>query len=655
MQKIRNIGIIAHVDAGKTTITEQMLYAAGEVRTPGSVDGGTSSTDTLQVEQDRGISVRATTVRFTYQDTIFNLIDTPGHSDFAGEVERAMAALDGAVLVLSAAEGVEAQTTLLWNYLQELGIPTIIFINKIDRMTADVEGVIEVIQTELTDAAVVLQKPVHSATPEASIAPVVLDAQDETSTALLEKIVEHDDGLLNAYLDGTIPSPEQLHISLGASCRAAQLHPTLLGVAKNGIGITQLLAAVIDFLPQPQPAAGQPVAGVVYKIEHHAKLGKCAHVRLFAGTLKPRDSVINSTRQCEEKIHRILLPTCRGLQDAPALQAGDVAVVTGLKTAQTGDALGEWRSQSRPALAASPFAVEVTPTDATDYTALAEALGILSSEEPNLNFQWDRTERLLTLQVMGYIHIQILTQTLTDRFGLDATLSAPTIIYRETPSAEVTCGEAYTMPKPCWAVVDFLIKPGAPGSGIQYHSKVSVDAIATKYQRELEKAVPRALQQGPGGWEVTDIDITLIGGEDHEVHSRPGDFIIATHMALMQGLEKIGTTLLEPLLAYSITIEEDKCGRVMSDMLRMRGSYDPPVIRGSMARITGTVPAAEAMDYQITLSGISSGKSTFFTQFAGYAPCPEGHGVRRTYRGVNPLDRAKFILKMRGAITEGEK
>jgi ribosomal protection tetracycline resistance protein len=218
MQKIRNIGIIAHVDAGKTTITEQMLYAAGEVRTPGSVDGGTSSTDTLQVERDRGISVRATTVRFTYQDTIFNLIDTPGHSDFAGEVERAMAALDGAVLVLSAAEGVEAQTTLLWNYLQELGIPTIIFINKIDRMTADVEGVIEVIQTELTDAAVVLQKPVHAATPEASIAPVVLDAQDETSTALLEKIVEHDDGLLSAYLDGTIPSPEQLHPAVQHSC-----------------------------------------------------------------------------------------------------------------------------------------------------------------------------------------------------------------------------------------------------------------------------------------------------------------------------------------------------------------------------------------------------------------------------------------------------
>lgn len=653
MQNIRNIGIIAHVDAGKTTITEHMLYVAGELRTPGSVDSGTSISDTLQVERERGISVRAATIRFTYRDTIFNLIDTPGHSDFAGEVERALTALDGAILVLSAAEGVEAQTTQLWHYLHELSIPTIIFINKIDRMTADVQRVIESIHTQLTDGAILLQKPVNSATAEADIAALVLDAKSESSTELIEKIIEHDDTLLNAYLEGSVPSPEQLKTSLGASCRAGTLHPTLLGAAKNGIGITQLLDAAIDFLPQPQPAAGQPVAGVVYKIEHRAKLGKCTYVRLFAGELKPRDSIQNETHQCGEKINRILLPTCHGLQDAPTLQAGEVALITGLKTAQAGDALGALHHRSHPLLAASPFAVEVTPNDTADFTALAEALGILNSEEPNLNFQWDRDERQLTLQVMGYIHIQILAQTLKDRFGLNVTLSAPAIIYRETPSAEFTCAEAYTMPKPCWAVVQFVIKPGAPGSGIQYHSRVSVDAIATRYQRELEKAVPLALRQGPGGWEVTDIDVTLVSGEDHEIHSRPGDFIIATHLALMQGLEKIGTTLLEPIFAYSIAIEEDKCGRVMSDMLRMRGSYDPPIIQSGMARITGIVPAAEAMDYQITLSGISSGKSTFFTQFDGYAPCPEGQGIRRPYRGINPLDRAKFILKMRGAITEG--
>jgi len=253
MPSIRNIGIIAHVDAGKTTITEQILYLAGELRKLGNVDNGTSVTDNLKVEKERGISVQSTAIRFEYQNTIYNVIDTPGHNDFCGEVERALSILDGAILVVSAAEGIEAQTTLLWNYLKLLKIPTIIFINKIDRMNSDVEKVIVDIQTNLTDKLIVLQNPVQEATPEANIEVIDLNDPDKNWLAnFTEKVAEQDDDLLMKYLDNVNLDLKELQQSFKTSCRSAKLHPVLLGVAKNSVGIEELLQAIIEYLPEPE-------------------------------------------------------------------------------------------------------------------------------------------------------------------------------------------------------------------------------------------------------------------------------------------------------------------------------------------------------------------------------------------------------------------
>ncbi len=655
MQKMRNIGILAHVDAGKTTITEQILFLAGELHRLGNVDAGSSVSDSMKVEQERGISVRSAALRFEYQNVIFNLIDTPGHSDFSGEVERALSVLDGAILVISAAEGIQAQTTVLWQYLRTLAIPTIIFINKIDRITADVEGVLDGIEASLSPHFVLLQRPVAQASMDANIVPWDADiAADEWFSGNVDKIVEQDDTLLMRYLEGEALSTQELAISLGVSCRAAKLHPVLLGVAKRGVGISELLQGIIDFLPQPAMAAApEPLAARVFKIIHDPGLGKITFLRVFGGKFQPRDLLHNATRGIDEKVNMIKVHRASGWQDTPYAAAGDVVAVAGLKSAAVGDVLGTDLLPEKPLLSVAPFSVQVVAEDPTDYTALAQALGILNAEEPNLNFVWDRDERTFTVEVMGYIHIQILQQIIHDRFAIAARLTEPIIIYRETPLQTATGSEAYTMPKPCWAVVSYRIAPGKPGSGLVYHSEVSVDKIASKYQKEIQRMLPGALKQGPLGWQVTDIDITLIDGEDHEVHSRPGDFTIATMMAVMKGLTQRGTTLLEPVFAYSITIEEDKCGRVMTDIIKMRGSYEPPVIQRGFATISGVVPAATSLDYQITLSSISSGKAVFYTHFSGYRPCAVAEGSIRPYNGVHPLDRSKFILKMRGAIIQG--
>jgi ribosomal protection tetracycline resistance protein len=647
MKSIRNIGIIAHVDAGKTTITEQMLFLTGELRKLGSVDAGTSAMDKLSVEKARGISVRAATIQFEYKDTIINLIDTPGHSDFVGEVERSLSVLDGAIIVLSAAEGIEAQTPLLWHFLQLLKIPTIIFINKIDRMNSVVEKVIEDIYQELTDRIIVKQKPVQEAKPEANIEPW----QGEFT----ETICEQDDELLMKYLDGMEISDAELTASFRKSCRSGKLYPVLMGSAKNGIGIKELLDGVLHYLPQPHVSEEESgFSARIFKISYSPSLGKLCYLRVSGGSVKPRDVLKNVSREIEEKVNQVFIPKAKGAKPASELGPGEVGLVTGLKTSQIGDYLGILPPDITPELTVSPFLVQVAAENPGEYSALAEALAILDIEEPNLDFYWDKEEHQLSLKVMGYIHIQILEQTISDRFNIKAKLSDPEIIYKETPLHIADGYDEYTMPKPCWAVVKFRIEPGERGSGIVYNSIVSVDKIAAKYQKEVNRSISRALKQGILGWEVTDISITLIDGEDHEIHSRPGNFTIATNLALMKALDKSKTTLLEPVLSYKIVIEDELSGKIMSDILMMRGSYEPPELRSGYTIIKGKVPAATSADYQITLSSISGGKSAFQTSFWGYEACEVELGNTRAYKGVNPLDRAKYILKMRGAVT-GEK
>ncbi|MEE2728957.1 MAG: translation factor GTPase family protein [Candidatus Latescibacterota bacterium] len=646
---IRNIGILAHVDAGKTTLTEHMLYLSGSTRAAGSVDKGTSLSDVLDVEKKRGISVRSAALSFTWRDAQINLIDTPGHVDFSAEVERALRVLDGAVLVLSAVEGIQAQSEPIWSALKAMNIPTLVFINKVDRMGADWAAVVAALQNEFSTDVL----PVDSVQNEGDNAAVLVDGWADPTPALVERIAEVDDALLEAYLEGQMPSVEALRAALAAATRCRALFPVLLGSAKNALGTDRLLDAIVDYLPPAGRDRQGPESAVVFRIDHDEKVGRIAGVRVFRGCLKPRDSVWNATAEREEKITQVKRSLLNKLEDAPRVEAGDIGFLCGLPEVKIGDVLGDPEPVPETYALSEPLlSVQVNARDEAQHAALAAALQQLASEDPHLDFCWYPEERELHLRIMGVIQTEIVTEVLRTRFDIEADFSAPTVVYKETPASSGHGAESYTMPKPCWAIVRYLIEPGAPGSGIVYASEVSVDEVKLKYQREIEGHIKQSFKQGIKGWEVTDLKVTLVDGSDHVLHSRPGNFILATNIAVLKGLQETETILLEPMLAYRIGAPQEHVGKVTSDIIEMRGTFEPAELADGHFVLRGRLPLATSMDYTIRLGALTAGRAKLSLRFDGYDPCPPGEGVVRSYKGICPLDRAKYILKMRGAITE---
>lgn len=647
-RKIRNLGILAHVDAGKTTVTENMLFLSGSTRALGDVNKGTTLSDGLDVEKKRGISVRASTFSFPWQDVQINLIDTPGHVDFSAEVERSLRVLDCAVLVLSAVEGIQAHTETIWYALKALNIPVILFINKIDRVGADTQAVIDKLKQEFSTDIVLLNRPINEGDTNATVGDLSVNQLEEQT----EKIAEKDDALLEKYFNEETINPKEQQASLAKSVQNRQLFPVLCGVAKNNIGIEALLDAILHYLPNANTDSDAPTSGVVYRLEHDPKLGRIAGVRLYRGQLQNRDTVQNTTADREEKITQIKKPVLNKFEDTGLIQAGDIGFVCGMPDVQIGDVLGDPKPVPGNYTLSEPLlSVQVIPDDEADHTALAEALQKLASEDPHLNFQWFPDERELHVKIMGAIQTEILTDILSTRFGIAATFSDPTVIYKETPAAIGYGTERYTMPKPCWAIVTYRIEPNELGSGLSFDSEVRTNDILQKYQNEIEKNLPESVHQGPKGWEVTDLKITLTEGSDHVLHSRPGNFRLATNIAVLRGLTDIGTTLLEPFLAFRITAPEEFVGKISSDIITMRGTFDPAEIADGRFTLTGRFPLSTTLDYAIRLSSQTGGKATLSVHFDGYEPCADGLGIIRPYKGICPLDRSKYILKMRGAIT----
>lgn len=657
---LRNVGIVAHVDAGKTTITEQFLFAAGAIGSAGSVDKGTSITDSMSVERERGISVRLSTASFLWNGVRINLVDTPGHVDFCAEVERSLRALDCAVLVLSAVEGVQAHTSTIFNALKALNIPTLFFINKIDRIGADARAVISEIERELTGDLVPLQEALNQGENEATQASLWesgndgLPARNESPavSAVVEAIIEKNDQLLDRFLNGETFSHAELDEALVAGVAECLHYPVLVGVAKNSLGIEPLLNAVVRYLPGPLVEENKALSGVVFRIDHTPKLGKVAGVRIFSGKISTRDSVFNSTRSIEEKVSQLKKVYTGKYEDIRTLGAGDIGVICGFSNAQVGDVLGSAENIPESYSFSAPLlTVMATPENDSDFPALTTALKELADEDPMLGLEFLPQQRELHLKITGWIQIEILESVLKERFGLSVQFSSPTIIYRETPSAAGFGFERYWMPKPCWAIVKFLLEPLPVGSGVQYESKLGVNDVALKYQNEVQRTIPKALKQGPRGWEVTDLKITLIEGEEHPVHSRPGDFIIATPMAVMNGLVETGTTFLEPVLAFRISASRDLLGSITSDLSRMRATFGSPEIQNDRFVLDGKIPASTSLDYPVQLASRSGGKAKISTRLCSYEPCTPEQGEATPFRGVSPLDRAKYILKARGALT----
>ncbi len=639
-EQLRNIGIFAHVDAGKTTLSEQLLTHAGVLRKAGSVDAGTARTDDLPIEQRRGISVKATCVQLKWKGVAINLIDTPGHVDFTAEVERSLWALDAAVLVICGVEGVQPQTETLFHALKEQQIPTLLFINKMDREGANLESVMRQIHRLLSPAA------------------VCTDDLD----GMLEAMCDLDDELMERYFSGDLPEESELLSKWQTYALRGLAHPVLTGSALRDRGIEPLLDAILTCLPPPE-SSGEELCGVVFAAAQDRMLGRGVWVRLYGGRLENRtavdlpagvDPLTGEEKWVQKKITQIR--TVDGA-DAGTLRAGEIAVVYGLGDIKIGHVLGSPKHLPRrvePGHLRTPLmTVQAIPDRPEDMPALRAACDILSGEDPLLEAHYVRSLNELHLHVMGAIQLEILEELLSTRFGLAAHFSKPAVIYRETLAKPTFGFVAYTMPKPCWAILRFEMEPGPRGSGVTFASTVPERTIQLRYQHQVEQALPLALAQGRLGWQVTDIKITLVDGSDHIWHTHPLDFIVATPMGIQDGLQRGGSVLLEPILAIRFLLPPECVGRVISDVAAMRGEVLETLTEDDRVILTAKVPVESSMDYATTLASITSGRGAMSVQLDSYRECPLELGATARRRNVDPVDQSRYILAARSALEGG--
>ena len=639
MDQIRNIGIFAHVDAGKTTLSEQLLAHAGAIRTKGSVDSGTAHTDTLPVERRRGISVKATCVSFRHKDVQINLIDTPGHVDFSAEVERSLWALDAAILVVCAVEGVQPQTEVLFSAMAEQHIPVVFFLNKTDRVGADPARVLGQIHRLLSKKAVML---------------------DDTD-AVTELICENDDDLFERYLNGETFEEPFLRHRLAQLSRKSDAYPVLCGSALRDEGVLPLLDAIADFFPAPVPT--QDLCGVVFAAQHDRNLGRGVWIRLFGGSLENRAPILlpacSDPLTGEDKTESVKISQIFEPEGNPTgkLLPGEIGIVYGLGNIPIGHVIGNAALAPRriePGRLRTPLiAVQVIPEKPEQMQALHQACTILSSEDPLLQAQYIRTLNELHLQVMGTIQLEILEEVLKTRFDLAVTFTPPAIIYRETVFQSCEGYVAYLAPKPCWAILRFRIDPAPRGSGVTYSSQVPVRTVKQQYQNQVAQAIPLALSQGRLGWQVTDVNITLIDGGDHQFHTHPLDFIVATPMAIQDGLRNGGSTLLEPILDVRFLLPPESVGRVISDVSTMRGEVIDSFSDGERMILNARIPVQSSLDYSITLASFTGGRGAMSVRLHGYRECPLELGATAKRRNVDPLDTSKYILAARSALEGG--
>ena len=668
-ETFHNIGILAHVDSGKTTLTEQLLYLTGAIRQAGSVDAGTTATDSLSIEKQRGISVRTATASAKWRNVTLNIIDTPGHVDFAGEVERALWALDYAVVVVSAVEGVRAHTESILKSLDAAKLPRIIFINKIDRAGSDISAVIQDLKQASPQAYVMLCETKNEGLENPEIK--AFD-KEKFSFAATEALADICDEAADAYLSDETLTYEQAKELVRQEISACRLTPVLCGSAKYSIGVKELADFISEFMPSSKRRETEGLCGIIYKIEHDKNLGKISHIRLFGGEIANREEVelfapnntymndvtdenaaveVEKEPPIKEKISQIKKFSGAKYTDSGFAESGNIAAVCGLPSAKTGHFIGSL-AVSESAKLVNPFLrVKVTPADndPLKLPELAQALAELSDEEPYMNAKWENGQKEITISTTGKIQLEVTENLLKERYEIAAHFSPPTVIYKETPSSAGYAAARYTMPKPCWAVVEFKFEPMPRGYGVSYHGRLPSNQCFYRYQSHIRTSFNSCLEQGLYGWEVTDFKCTLVGGEHHTIHTHPLDFFVCTPMAFMNGLSQLGSTILEPLLKIRITAPAELSGKLLSEIVKMGGEYDTPVIHSQIVTLEAVVPVATSMDFPMRLAALSSGKAVLNQSFYGYRECRDGLEHINPRRGVNPLDRSKWILYARGA------
>lgn len=615
MQAIVNIGILAHVDAGKTTLTEQFLFHSGAIARPGSVDAGDTVTDSMALERQRGITIRARTTSFTWAGVKINLIDTPGHMDFIAEVERSFGVLDGAVLVLSAREGVQSQTRAIFRVLKRMNIPTVLCINKIDRMGVNLPEVYRQIARRLTPDAAVLQT-VEGA---GENAPRVI-ALPALAEEVCRRLLDIDEPLSERYLRDEALRMDDYRAALIRAARQGRMYPVVHTAAARGIGIEEALEAVVRCLPAAPCVPGEP-SGVVYKVEREEKLGRCAYVKVTAGSICLRRQVRVAGEEETLKIRQLYRLENAAAVPVDEVSCGDIAVLPGIENLHVGSALGQAAPPADFSLGKAPLMTVVTPAQPERRKELLDALTQLSDEDPLLDLHMDGGTREIALRIFGRVQVEVLQALLAERFGLDVAFGPLTTIYREQPCAAARAVfEMGHFPNPYWATIGLRVEPAAAGAGVVYESKVSPGYLNPSFQAAVRDGVTKGCEQGNYGWEVTDIRVVLEYAVYSSVMSTPADFRRLAPYVLGVALHRAGTQLLEPFCAFELEVPDTCAGRALFDLEQMRAQVDDIRTQGESALITGTAPEQTARDYPMQVTAYTRGRGAFSTRPLGYEP-----------------------------------
>ncbi len=647
MGKRFNIGILAHVDAGKTTLTEQMLYLSGTVRSAGSVDDGTATTDWMDIERRRGISVSSACAEIEYGGDSICIIDTPGHVDFAGEVERALSVLDGAVLVVTAVDGVQPYTGILWSAAEKLGLPVIAVINKTDRAGSDVDAVMRQLGELTGGKAVRINSARREGEPECEVTQLSASERED----MLLDLAGMDSSIEEKLFSDEPVSDDEWRASLAQACKDRKAVPVLCASAKTGQGVRELLDAVTGFLPDASAVRSDELSGKVFRVIHDPSIGKVCFLRLFGGNISVRDTVVSADGK-QNKVTQLRRYTGKKFEDLRSFCEGEVAAVCGLTDFHNGDALGTLPEGRSASIAETMILVGVSPEKEEDRPALLNALQELTEEEPLLALDYNTSTRDISIRITGVIQREVVEELLKERYSLNAVMTDPRVIYRETPAGKGIGKWAYVMPKPCWAIVELTVEPLPRGSGLVFRSAIKEDVLVRRYQHHVELSVYETAAQGIKGWEVTDALVTLTDGMSHNVHTHPLDFFVATPVAFLRSLTDSGVTLLEPYVKAEMSASEDLLGKVISCVVDMRGEFEPPQIENGRFRMEAVMPLSASMDFPLRFRSMTSGKGVYTSAFHEYRPCQEGVDETLPRKGVDPLDLQKWILYRRSAISD---
>lgn len=674
LSKYRNIGIFAHVDAGKTTTTERILKLTGKIHKTGEVHDGESTTDFMEQEAERGITIQSAAVTCEWKGHRLNVIDTPGHVDFTVEVYRSLKVLDGGIGVFCGSGGVEPQSETNWRYANESEVARCIFVNKLDRMGADfyrVVGQVEKvlganplvmtlpigIEDEFCGVVDVLEKKAYvwdeTGLPEnyevQDVPADMVDKVEEYHEMLIESAVEQDDDLMEAYMEGEIPSLEQIKACIRKGTRDLAFFPTYCGSAFKNKGMQLVLDAVVDYLPSPtevdpQPltdketgeptgevatvSADEPLKALAFKIMDD-RFGALTFIRIYSGRMKKGDTVLNSATGKTERIGRMVEMQADDRNEITEAQAGDIIAVVGMKNVQTGHTLCDPKHECTLEAMIFPdpvISIAVAPKDKGGNEKMGIAIGKMVAEDPSFQVETDEDSGETILKGMGELHLDIKVDILKRTYGVDLVVGQPQVAYRETITQEIE--DSYTHKKQSggsgqFGKIDYRIKPGEQNSGFTFSSSVVGGNVPKEFWPAVEKGFASMMEEGVlAGFPVLDVEVELFDGAFHAVDSSAIAFEIAAKGAFRQSIPKAGPQLLEPIMKVDVFTPEDNVGDVIGDLNRRRGMIKDQEVGAMGVRIKGEVPLSEMFGYIGHLRTITSGRGQFSMEFSHYAACP---------------------------------